>query len=359
MNRRFHIATTTVNTGNSCATLTVLPHQQSQQHPVQFHNRTICAIITFCFVFCCVMIFVPTPTTATTLVAIQYDHGIVIGADTRTSSQSYVSHTHNRYKLIPLNQEVILARAGSSARTQQLVRQLQQIQQMQFLKYNRILSVSQLAYCVRNIVHASTESSSSSSPVELLMAGIDRRTQQCFIYTITSSGAIINSVQGTGTGTGTTDSNKNHYMFATSGSGSTYITGYLQEQCQKLSHTKSSTDTTTSATESTTSLFWTELEAIQVCRRAIEMAIHNDAASGGDICIYTISTKPQSTTTTTTTSTNDGNHNDSDDHPTNNDNDNYHTNDSVNMQHPIAPIIQQRQYTYHRPMSRDSTASYL
>ena len=349
MNRRFHNATTTANTGNSCATLTVLPHQQSQQHRF---------LLTLCFVFCCVMIFVPTPTTATTLVAIQYDHGIVIGADTRTSSQSYVSHTHNRYKLIPLNQEVILARAGSSARTQQLVRQLQQIQQMQFLKYNRILSVSQLAYCVRNIVYASTESSSSSPPpVELLMAGIDRHTQQCFIYTITSSGAIINAIQGTGTTT-TSRSNKNHYMFATSGSGSTYITGYLQEQCQKLSHTKSSTDTTTSATESTTSLFFTELEAIQVCRRAIEMAIHNDAASGGDICIYTISTKPQSTTTTTTTSTNDGNHNDSDDHPTNNDNDNHNRNDSVNMQHPIAPIIQQRQYTFHRPMSRGNTASH-
>lgn len=283
---------------------------------------------------------------ATTLVAIQFDHGIVIGADTRTSSNTYVSHTHNRHKIVPLNTNVVLARAGNAAMTQHLVQQLRQLQHMQLIQYNRILSVSQLAYFVRQIVYHEAQQSQPSASVELLMAGIDPRTKQCFIYTITSSGAIIPVQCSAGSSN----------MFATSGSGSIYITGYLQEQCEKYyihqgsnEHNKNSPYNTSNNKDNSPVTFMNEQEAIQICRRAIEMAIYNDASSGGDICMYTISSTPESPTTTTTTSMNDN-----DDNLRSNTINDSNRNDREIHLHPVT-TIQQRHYTFYRPISRPTS----
>ena len=259
---------------------------------------------------------------ATTCVAIQYDHGIVMGADTRSiaSGHSYVSHTHNMDHIVPINAEVVMARTGNSARTLHLAQQLQRDQHWQFLRYNRILTVSQLASRVQNIMYhddlSQQQQQQQESPlVEIIVAGIDRHTHKCHIYTISPSGAIIHHQQQ--------QPQQQRFGFATCGSGSTYITGYLQQEQM---------DQTTTTT--TTGL--TETDAIGICRRAMEMALQHDASSGGDICLTTISTS-SSTTAATQKSTQDTT-------------ENYCETTTSNLSTNRRPRIQQRHYTIHRPM---------
>ena len=57
------------------------------------------------------------PHTGTTIVAVQYDGGVVIGADSRVSTGRYVSNRASD-KLTPLHDHVWLLRSGSAADTQ-------------------------------------------------------------------------------------------------------------------------------------------------------------------------------------------------------------------------------------------------
>jgi 20S proteasome alpha/beta subunit len=271
---------------------------------------------------------------ASTLVAIQFDSGIIIGTDSRTTSSggsSYVSNMKNFYKVIPINRNVLIAQSCDNnynnndiAFMQQIVQQVKHIQQIQYLRYNRLLSVSQLAHYIRNIVYTNynTGSGSDTNHLELLIAGIDiqptgltqiatatqqqqqqrqeqEQEQRCQIYTITSSGAIIQELLF-------------GKQYVALGTGSSYITGYLQEQLcddSNLSYRKNklpnahddddnntydtaTTTTTTTATKAiatgtqTTETLITEKKAIEICRRAIEIAIQHDNNSGGTILIH-------------------------------------------------------------------------
>ena len=57
------------------------------------------------------------PHTGTTIVAVQYADGVVIGADSRVSTGRYVSNRASD-KLTPLSDFVWLLRSGSAADTQ-------------------------------------------------------------------------------------------------------------------------------------------------------------------------------------------------------------------------------------------------
>ena len=57
------------------------------------------------------------PQTGTTIVAVQYADGVVIGADSRVSTGRYVSNRASD-KLTPLSDYVWLLRSGSAADTQ-------------------------------------------------------------------------------------------------------------------------------------------------------------------------------------------------------------------------------------------------
>lgn len=57
------------------------------------------------------------PHTGTTIVAVQYDDGVVVGADSRVSTGRYVSNRASD-KLTPLSDYVWLLRSGSAADTQ-------------------------------------------------------------------------------------------------------------------------------------------------------------------------------------------------------------------------------------------------
>jgi len=57
------------------------------------------------------------PHTGTTIVAIQYDGGVVLGADSRVSTGTYISNRASD-KITPLADFVYLLRSGSAADTQ-------------------------------------------------------------------------------------------------------------------------------------------------------------------------------------------------------------------------------------------------
>ena len=57
------------------------------------------------------------PHTGTTIVAIQYDGGVVLGADSRVSTGIYISNRASD-KITPLAEFVYLLRSGSAADTQ-------------------------------------------------------------------------------------------------------------------------------------------------------------------------------------------------------------------------------------------------
>jgi 20S proteasome alpha/beta subunit len=217
---------------------------------------------------------------ATTLVAIKYKHGIVIGSDTRTttsSTSSYVSQPFDWLKMIPITDDVTIATAGDSVMTQRVVRQIQQLQQNQWLQHHRLLSVSQIAHCIRTLVYQHYNSPTTAAvrqnqPIEMLIVG--RNHRECQLFIITPSGAILES----------------DTIATTVGSGSIYIVGYLNEKCMIQTQTAGSRDATC-YTSSSSSALMEEPEAIHTCRTALKMAIQQDAQSGGAIHIYTMRNK--------------------------------------------------------------------
>jgi 20S proteasome subunit beta 1 len=57
------------------------------------------------------------PHTGTTILAISYDGGVVVGADSRVSTGTYISNRASD-KITPLSDNVYLLRSGSAADTQ-------------------------------------------------------------------------------------------------------------------------------------------------------------------------------------------------------------------------------------------------
>lgn len=57
------------------------------------------------------------PHTGTTIVAVEYSGGVVLGADSRVSTGTYVSNRASD-KLTPLSESIYLLRSGSAADTQ-------------------------------------------------------------------------------------------------------------------------------------------------------------------------------------------------------------------------------------------------
>ena len=61
--------------------------------------------------------FTGSPHTGTTIVAVTYNEGVVLGADSRVSMGSYISN-RAADKVTPLAQNIWLLRSGSAADTQ-------------------------------------------------------------------------------------------------------------------------------------------------------------------------------------------------------------------------------------------------
>ena len=185
----------------------------------------------------------------TTLVAIRYDQGVVVAADSRTSVSGYVS---NRYahKIAPVTSHCLVLRSGSAADTQTMAEECKQFFLQRSYHYGIQPTVSQIAHWMRQAVWQRPQ-----GQVSLLVAGYDPTTQTPSLYSIAISGAL-----------------HQEEAFAAAGSGSVFVLGYLDRE---LSENR----------------VLSESEAINLCRQAISLAANRDGSSGGLVRISVIDAK--------------------------------------------------------------------
>lgn len=214
----------------------------------------------------------------TTLVAIKYSKGVVVGADTRTSAGGYVSNkfAYKINKIFELedydsdhNDDVdpavpssasfsscVLCRSGSAADTQWLAQNAKrQFRRRSLERPHYRPTISEVAHYLRYLVRDTQNHDSSSLQASLICAGynaVDRKGQ---IYCITPGGSLWE---------------EDH--FCVSGSGSTVLLGYLDS----LFDTKDVAST------------YTEEETIELVTKLLRLSISRDGSSGGLIRLYVI-----------------------------------------------------------------------
>mmetsp|Transcript_28616 Transcript_28616/g.43247 ORF Transcript_28616/g.43247 Transcript_28616/m.43247 type:complete len:249 (-) Transcript_28616:988-1734(-) len=177
----------------------------------------------------------------TTLVAIAFSGGVVVGADTRTSVGGYVS---NRFadKIFPVSDNAVICRSGSAADTQYLASTVAEDFQSRFYRYGTKPSPKGIAFYLRSLLKSGMSAS-------LICAGY--HGGKGHIYSINPNGSVMEEDGG----------------FAVSGSGSTFILGHMDE----LYHSDMK-----------------ENEAIAFVTNAVRLAIERDGSSGGFVRIHII-----------------------------------------------------------------------
>eukprot|EP00977_Amphora_coffeiformis_P018164 scaffold6270_cov162-Amphora_coffeaeformis.AAC.1 len=193
----------------------------------------------------------------TTLVAIRYDKGVVVGADSRTSVGGFVS---NRYahKLARVTPHCTILRSGSAADTQAVARECRLYFRQQSLRYGTATATTTTTTTVTQIAHYMRQAvmQMPHGQVSLLVAGYDHGVEAPRIYSVALSGALLEEGN-----------------FAVAGSGSVYVLGYLDNY---IPHKH---DETSPLTES---------EAVKLCQRAIDLAASRDGSSGGVVRVCVI-----------------------------------------------------------------------
>jgi 20S proteasome subunit beta 1 len=188
----------------------------------------------------------------TTLVAIPYRDGIVVGADSRTSVGTYVSHRYAE-KISLVSPSCVVARSGSAAATQQLAKAAREHVHAVLYRHGDRLTVTQLAHWLQARVYASN---GGGGTVSLLVAGYNHVTHTPELYSLAPSGALL-------------EHHTSKAKFAVAGSGSTFCLGFLDHHIQE-GHDELD-----------------EEAAIKLAQQALELAMCRDGSSGG-LCRFVV-----------------------------------------------------------------------
>ena len=176
----------------------------------------------------------------TSLLALPTPNGLYLACDSRTSvGGTYVTHRW-AHKMVPITHRCVVLRSGAASETQQWVQQAQKVFEQRHYKYGISTTVSQVAHWLRTKV---TDRSS------LLVAGFDDDT--CSIYSILPNGSLLRE-------TGS---------YCVAGSGSMYMMGFLEQQQETPQN---------------------ERQAIDLCRKALQVAMEKDASSGGIVTVLKV-----------------------------------------------------------------------
>ncbi|CAF0731790.1 unnamed protein product [Adineta ricciae] len=174
--------------------------------------------------------------TGTTIVAVEYDGGVIIGADTRTSSGTFVM---NRFtdKLTQLTDRIFCLRSGSAADTQAIAQVV--TYQLDFLsaEMNEPPLVRIAANCVRRMIYQYRDDFLAG----MIVAGWDKKLGGQ-VYSCPLGGLLVRQPVTLG------------------GSGSTYIWGYLDNNYRPN---------------------MTQQECYDFVLKGITLAITRDGSSGG------------------------------------------------------------------------------
>eukprot|EP00536_Pseudo-nitzschia_multiseries_P010010 jgi/Psemu1/202208/e_gw1.293.42.1 len=215
----------------------------------------------------------------TTLVAIKFSGGVIVGADTRTSAGGYVSNKF-AYKINPIfesdrephgeheidgdsssssssSSSCVLCRSGSAADTQWLANKAKQRFVMRKLERPGYCpSISEVAHFLR---YHMRNGGGGDSPLQasLICAGFDTATNAGQIFGITPGGSLWEEDN-----------------FCVSGSGSTFLLGYLDDALHNAKQNFASA--------------YTEEEAVALTVKLLRLSIARDGSSGGLVRLYVI-----------------------------------------------------------------------
>ncbi|XP_029695923.1 proteasome subunit beta type-6 isoform X1 [Takifugu rubripes] len=194
--------------------------------------------------------------TGTTIMAVEYDGGVVIGADSRTTTGAYIANRVTD-KLTKIHDRIFCCRSGSAADTQAIA----DVVTYQLGFHSIELDEPPLVETAANLFKASCYRYREELTAGILVAGWDRR-KGGQVYSVPIGGMLVRQPVSVG------------------GSGSSYIYGFMdsnykpglsKEQCLELaaaalSHCSAS-----------------------VCLSALSLAMERDGSSGGVIRLASIS----------------------------------------------------------------------
>lgn len=190
----------------------------------------------------------------TTLVALKFDGGVVLGADSRTSQSVMVSNKFAKKINVIVDSEDVscaICRSGSAADTQFLAKSAKETFRSRHWRYNfRRPTVSQVAHYLRNRMRS--ENSKRAFQASLICAGRDDEGGRIFAIAV-DGGAMWEED-----------------LFCVSGSGSTFLIGLLDSLKLDISS------------------LYSEKEAIEMVSKLLQLSIARDSASGGLIRILVL-----------------------------------------------------------------------
>ncbi|XP_064385015.1 proteasome subunit beta type-6-like [Halichondria panicea] len=174
--------------------------------------------------------------TGTSIMAVEFDGGVVIGADSRTSSGAYVANRVSD-KLTEISDRIFCCRSGSSADTQATADQVKYYISLHTMEQGEPPLVNTAANLFRRYCYENREKRTAG----ILCAGWDKR-EGGQVYSIPLGGMYVRQ------------------PFAIGGSGSTYVYGYCDAQ-YKAGMSRE--------------------ECIAFVKNALGLAVARDGSSGG------------------------------------------------------------------------------
>jgi len=179
----------------------------------------------------------------TTIMAVEYEGGVILGADSRTTTGVYVANRASD-KITQLTDNVYLCRSGSAADSQVVSDYVRYFLDQHTIQLGRPSTVKTAANLVKDLSYQNK----SFLETGLIVAGWDKYDGGC-VYGIPLGGTML------------------RLPFATGGSGSSYLYGFL-DQAWKPD--------------------MTHKEAEDLVVKSIALAIARDGASGGVVRTVTV-----------------------------------------------------------------------
>ncbi|EKX39065.1 20S proteasome subunit beta type 6 [Guillardia theta CCMP2712] len=183
------------------------------------------------------------PALGTTIMAVEFDGGVVLGADSRTSSGSYVANRVSD-KITYVSDKIYVCRSGSAADTQAVADMMRMYLGMHSLEIGKDPEVPTAA----NILNQVCYENKNYLMAGMICAGWDERNGGV-VYSIPLGGGLFRE------------------SYTIGGSGSGYIYGYCDANFRKG---------------------MSKHEAQEFVKNAISLAIWRDGSSGGVIRTVTI-----------------------------------------------------------------------
>lgn len=181
--------------------------------------------------------------TGTTLVAMEFADGVVLAADTRTSTGSFVA-VRVTDKLTPVTSHIMVCRSGSAADTQAMTDIVRNQLEWYEIEFGSPAPVHTASHLFKNISYDYRDQLTAG----LIVAGWDKE-KGGQVYSVPIGGALIRQKCSIG------------------GSGSTYLYGFVDAHYKQDMKKE---------------------DCVELAKRAVTLAINRDGSSGGCVRIAII-----------------------------------------------------------------------